>query len=133
MNKLRMMVVYNNKKGIEKIKDAVKDIEYIEVVGSTKNGKEVYSKILELKPDILFTKFKMKDFDPMKVMMTLGEECPNIKFLSDNLDTDNARGFYKERKKRREKIIRFNFVRELGINEMIEEIEKYYRKSNNIA
>ena len=70
----------------------------------------------------------MKDFDPMKVMMTLGEECPNIKFLSDNLDTDNARGFYKERKKRKEKTTRFNFVRELGIKEMLEEIEHYKDK-----
>ena len=45
MNKLKMMIVYNNNKGIEKIKNAVENIEYIEVVGSTKKGKEVYKKI----------------------------------------------------------------------------------------
>ena len=81
MNKLKLMIVYNKNKGIEKIKNAVEDIEYIEVVGSTKKGKEVYEKIKELKPDIIFTKFKMKDFDSMETMITLGEECPTFKFI----------------------------------------------------
>lgn len=130
-----MMIIYNNNKGIEKIKNAVKDIEYLEIVGSTKKGKEVYNKILELKPDIIFTKFKMKDFDSMETMINLGKECPTFKFLSDDLDNDNGRGFYKKRKKEKgeESKIRFNFVKELGINEVLEEIEKYYQESNHIA
>ena len=124
MNKLKIMIVYNNNKGIEKIKNAVKDIEYLEIVGSTKKGKEVYNKILELKPDIIFTKFRMKDFDSMETISALGEECPKVKFLSDNLEADNGRSVYKNKIKEKDKI-KFNFVRELGINEVLEEIENY--------
>ena len=131
MNKLKIMIVYNNDKGIEKIKNAVKNIEYLEIVGSTKNGKEVYNKIIELKPDIIFTKFKMKDYDSMETMLNLGEKCPKVKYLADNLEIDEDKEFYKKIKDKNS--IRFNFVRELGINEIIKEIEEYYQTINNIT
>ena len=136
MSKVKVLIAYNNNKGIDNIKSAIKDIEYLEVVGSTKKGNEIYNKIIELKPDIVFTKYKMKGFDFMETIRSLGEDAPAIRFLSNKLEMSTKKGIEdikicKESKKtKKSRISEACYFKEIGINGVIKEIEKCYKRIN---
>ena len=55
MNKIRILVAHDDKTIKEKIVDSIKNLEYVEIVGTTTHGDETYNKIINLKPEMVFT------------------------------------------------------------------------------
>ena len=103
MNKIKTLIVNDNEKVINEIKEALSPIEYVEVVGECKKGEETFEKVVELKPNAVFVKYGMKGYNPIDVMIKsskiLGKETPMFKFVSNELLGESSNKTYADKEK----------------------------------
>lgn len=89
MNKIRTLIAYDDIEITNDVENCIKDLDYIEVIAKTINGKDTYNKIVELKPEIVFTKFNMLDMGAMEIMQKtkdkLNEETPVFNIFEKQL------------------------------------------------
>ena len=57
MIKIRTVVAHNNEEIRNIIVNSISILEYVEVVGTATDGIETYNKIVELKPEIVFSEY----------------------------------------------------------------------------
>ena len=140
MDKVRVLIVNDDKKNIKNIKNCVESLNYVKIIGSINKGEEVHNNIIELKPDIVFTKFKMNNYNSediiKRISKELGEKRPVFKFVSNNITEDTNTTMYKSKIKKIEnnekiKVARFNYVKELGEKEIVDCLEEYYKEKRN--
>ena len=131
MKQVKVLIAHSEKDVKEEIRNNIKNIEYVEIVDEVTTGKEVLDRILKYEPDIVFTKYDMKDISIVDVIEMTGrvlqEKCPLVKFISSNLsktinanyeiedDIGNILGFETE-----------VHIRELGTDEIVKTIQKYH-------
>lgn len=131
MDKIKILISHNNNDIKKEIKNTLKKIEYIDIVDEVSTGKEVLDAILKYEPNIVFTKYDMKDISILSVIQivsrALQEKEPIIKFISNNLSkTINANY---EVEDDIDKILCFETtvnIKELGINDIVKTIQEYY-------
>ena len=131
MAKIKTLIINDNEKAINKIKECLEPIEYVEIVGECKKGKDAFDKIIELKPDTVFLKYKMKDYDAMDIMVRtseiLREKTPIIKFVSDDVSKNTEGSTVYKEKSNKKNIECINNIKELGKEEIIKVLEEYYQ------
>lgn len=67
-SKIRTLVAHNDISIMNKIVNAIKNLDYVEIVGTATTGKETYNKILTSKPDMTFVQYDFKDLDSFEIM-----------------------------------------------------------------
>lgn len=140
MDKIRLLIVNDDKKNIKNIKNCIEALNYVKIIGSINKGEEVYNNIVELKPDIVFTKFRMRNYNSediiKKTFKELRDEKPIFKFVSNDITENTNKTMYKSKTKKMEnnekiKVTRFNYVKELGEKEIVDCLEEYYKEKRN--
>ena len=73
---------------INSIVDKIKNIEYVDVIGTAMDGKEAYNKIIELKPEMVFAKYNMENMNGLEVIESskekLESDVPIFNMIIDN-------------------------------------------------
>ena len=77
MSKIKTLIAHNDIKITNDIIDSIKDLDYVEIVGTAVNGKETYNQIVNLKPDIVFTKYNMGEMNSIEIMKLSKEKLDN--------------------------------------------------------
>ena len=65
MGKIRTLIAHNDENVTNNIINTMKNLDYVEVVGTANNGKETYNKIVDLKPEVVFAKIDMEHMSSM--------------------------------------------------------------------
>lgn len=89
MNKIRTLIAHNDEIIKNEIVDSIKDLEFVEIVGTANCGKETYEKIINLKPEMVFTEYNFDNMNGLEIMKKSREklEKNNVPFF--NLIVDN--------------------------------------------
>ena len=77
MSKIKTLIAHDDIKITNDIIDSIKDLDYVEIVGTAVNGKETYNQIVNLKPDIVFTKYNMGEMNSIEIMKLSKEKLDN--------------------------------------------------------
>lgn len=77
MSKIKTLIAHNDIKITNDIIDSIKGLDYVEIIGTAVNGKEAYNQIVNLKPDIVFTKYNMGEMNSIEIMKLSKEKLDN--------------------------------------------------------
>lgn len=92
MEKIRTVVAHNNEKIRNAIVNSINTLNYVEVVGVAENGLDTYNKILELKPEMVFSKYEFQNISVLEIMKKskekLNENIPVFNVIVDNISED---------------------------------------------
>ncbi|MEI3400893.1 MAG: hypothetical protein V8R51_00350 [Clostridia bacterium] len=83
MGKIRTLIAHNDENVTNNIINTMKNLDYVEVVGTANNGKETYNKIVDLKPEVVFAKIDMEHMSSMEIIKKSKED------LKDNIPVFN--------------------------------------------
>lgn len=83
MDKIRTIVAHNNEEIRNTIVKSISDLEYVDVVGTAADGIETYNKIVELKPEIVFSKYNYNNMRGLELIRKTKEKLQE-KFPSFN-------------------------------------------------
>ena len=85
-NKIRILVADNDQDTTNEIVNSIKELDYVEVVGMTIDGEDTYNKIIELKPEVVFSKYNLDKMDGLEVIRKtkekLQEEMPMFNIIT---------------------------------------------------
>lgn len=73
-NKIRILVADNDQDTTNEIVNSIKELDYVEVVGMAIDGVDTYNKIIELKPEIVFSKYDLDKMDGLEVIRKTKEK-----------------------------------------------------------
>lgn len=73
-NKIRILVANNDQDSTNEIVNSIKELEYTEIVGTTTDGLDTYNKIVELKPEIVFSRYDLDKMDGLEVIRKTKEK-----------------------------------------------------------
>lgn len=77
MEKIKILIAHNNEEIRNKIADTIKGLDYVELVGTTADGRETYNKIIESKPEVVFAKMNLDNMDSIEIMEKSKENLKN--------------------------------------------------------
>lgn len=77
MKKIRTLIAHNDVNITNDIVKAIENLEYVDVVGTAKDGKETYNKIVELKPEMVFAKYDMENMNGFEIAKSSKEKLEN--------------------------------------------------------
>lgn len=133
INKIRILIAYDNENVTNNIESYMKDLDYVEVVAKSIDGEDTYEKIVELKPEMVFTKFDMPDMDSIDIMRKskeeLEENTPIFNIFADELTDDKVDTAYSIIGKKLNALVNENDKEEI-VNVLKE--YKDYKKLKNI-
>ena len=79
-NKIKILVAHNDQETTNEIVNSIKELNYTEIVGTTVDGLDTYNKIIELKPEVVFSKYDLDVMNGLEIMRKtkekLQEEMP---------------------------------------------------------
>lgn len=75
--KIRTLIAHNDINVINRIVDAIKKLDFVDVVGTAKDGTETYHKIVDLKPEMIFTKYAMDNMNGLDLVKSSKEKLKN--------------------------------------------------------
>ena len=84
MEKIRTVVAHNDEEIRNAIINSISNLEYIEVVGTASDGIDAYNKIVDLKPEIVFSKYNYNDMSGLELIKKTKEK------LQDNFPSFNT-------------------------------------------
>ena len=67
MKKIRTLIAHNDVNITNDIVKAIENLEYVDIVGTAKDGKETYNKIIDLKPEMVFAKYNMENMNGFEI------------------------------------------------------------------
>lgn len=87
MNKIKTLIAYDDEEVKNRIINILKGIEDVEIVATTKNPEDTYKKIIEFKPEMVFSKYdfgtNMNGLDIIKQSKeALNENVPAFNFIA---------------------------------------------------
>lgn len=95
MNKIRMIVAHDNKKIKEEIVESIKSLDYVEVVGTATDGIDAYHKIIDLRPEVVFTEYNFNDMKGLDLMRKskekLKDKIPSFNIIVDMIPENELR------------------------------------------
>ena len=77
MKKIRTLIAHNDVNITNDIVKAIENLEYVDIVGTTNDGKETYNKIIDLKPEMVFAKFNMENMNGFEIAKSSKEKLEN--------------------------------------------------------
>ncbi len=86
MEKIRTVVAHNDENIRNSIINSISNLEYIEVVGTASDGIDAYNKIVELKPEIVFSKYNYNNMPGLELIKKTKEK------LQDSFPSFNTIG-----------------------------------------
>ncbi len=86
MNKIKTIVAHNDKEIRDDIVNAISDLDYINIVGIASDGIETYNKIVELKPEIVFSEYNYSNMSGLELLRKAKNE------LKDDFPSYNTIG-----------------------------------------
>lgn len=86
MKKIRTLVAHNDKIIKNEIINSIKDLDFVEIVGTAVEGIETYNKIIDLKPEMIFTSYNLENMNGLEIIKKAKKE------LNDNLPVFNIIG-----------------------------------------
>ena len=93
MEKVRVVISHNDKNVTNDIANTINQLEYAEVVGIATNGEQTYQQILDLKPQVVFSKYYVDGMNGLELMKLskeqLKEDMPTFNIIADNHITDS--------------------------------------------
>ena len=75
--KIRTLIAHNDINITNKIVDAIKKLDFVDIVGTAKDGTETYHKIVDLKPEMIFTKYAMDNMNGLDLVKSSKEKLKN--------------------------------------------------------
>ena len=75
--KIRTLIAHNDINITNKIVDAIKKLDFVDIVGTAKDGIETYHKIVDLKPEMIFTKHAMDNMNGLDLVKSSKEKLEN--------------------------------------------------------
>lgn len=92
MRKIRTLIAHNDENITNNIVNNMKNLDYVEVVGTASNGKETYNKIIDLKQEVVFAKIDMDNMSSMEIIKRskedLKENVPIFNFITNKSVSD---------------------------------------------
>lgn len=76
MSKIKILVAHNDKNIRDSIINSISGLEYVDIIASTSDGVETYNRIVELEPEVVFTKY---DFDNMSGLELINKTKTELK------------------------------------------------------
>lgn len=77
MRKIRTLIAHNDTNITNNIVQAVKKLDYVDIVGTAQDGQETYNKIVDLKPEMVFTKYCMANMNGFDIVKSSKEKLEN--------------------------------------------------------
>ena len=77
MKKIRTLIAHNDVNITNDIVKAIENLEYVDIVGTAKDGKETYNKIIDLKPEMVFAKYNMENMNGFEIDKSSKEKLEN--------------------------------------------------------
>ncbi len=77
MKKIRTLIAHNDVNITNDIVKAIENLKYVDVVGTAKDGKETYNKIIDLKPEMVFAKYNMENMNGFEIAKSSKEKLEN--------------------------------------------------------
>ena len=77
MKKIRTLIAHNDVNITNDIVKAIENLEYVDIVGTAKDGKETYNKIIDLKPEMVFAKYNMENMNGFEIAKSTKEKLEN--------------------------------------------------------
>ena len=91
--KIRTLIAHNDINITNKIVDAIKKLDFVDIVGTAKDGTETYHKIVDLKPEMIFTKYAMDNMNGLDLVKSSKEKLENnipiFNMIRDNKVQEN--------------------------------------------
>ena len=88
MKKIRTLIAHNDVNITNDIVKAIENLEYVDIVGTAKDGKETYNKIIDLKPEMVFAKYNMENMKGFEIAKSskkkLENNVPIFNMIIDN-------------------------------------------------
>ena len=75
--KIRTLIAHNDINITNKIVDAIKKLDFVDIVGTAKDGTETYHIIVDLKPEMIFTKYAMDNMNGLDLVKSSKEKLEN--------------------------------------------------------
>lgn len=92
MRKIRTLIAYNNETVRDEILNTISGLNFVEVVGSTANGIDTYNKIVELQPEMVFSRYNLSDMTGLDIIKKSKEQLdtkiPVFNFIADNITNE---------------------------------------------
>lgn len=92
MNKIRTLIAHNEEDVKNEIVDSIKGLEFVEIVGVATDGTEAYNKIVDLKPEIVFSKYDFNNMTSLDIMRKskekLDNEMPVFNLIVDDISNE---------------------------------------------
>lgn len=82
MENIRLLIVDDHELILKGIKEILKPLKNIIVVGSAMNGKEAIEKAAELRPDVIFMDISMPELNGIEATRSIKKAIPEIKILA---------------------------------------------------
>ena len=93
MEKVRVVISHNDKNITNDIANTINQLEYAEVVGIATIGEQTYQQIVDLKPQVVFSKYYVDGMNGLELMKLskeqLKEDMPTFNIIDDNHITDS--------------------------------------------
>ena len=78
MHIIRTLIAYDDKEFKDKLVNLIKTIDGVQIVGIAENGKEAYEKIIQLKPEMIFLKFDLREMNGLEIIKAVKENLKTI-------------------------------------------------------
>ena len=89
VSKIRTLISYNNQSARNKILNKISNLNFVDIVGVADTGADTYNKIIDLKPEMVFTSYNFEDMNGLELMQkskqTLNNEIPIFNFIAEQL------------------------------------------------
>ena len=94
MSKIRALIAYDDEETQNKIYNILKEINDVEIVATTKNPEDTYKKIIEIKPEMVFSKYdfgmNINGLDIIKKSKeALNENVPAFNFIAQDIPQED--------------------------------------------
>lgn len=76
-DKIRTLIAHNDINITNSIIDSIKKLDFVDIVGTARDGRETYNKIVDLKPEMVFTKYYMENMSGFDLVKTSKEKLKN--------------------------------------------------------
>lgn len=73
-NKIRILVAYNDQDVANKIVNSIKELDYAEVIGTAMDGIDACNKMIELKPEVVFSKYNYSNITGLELIKKTKEK-----------------------------------------------------------
>lgn len=94
-NKIKVLIAHNDERVTKEIVKSIKILNYVEIVGTAKNGEETYKEIIKLKPDMVFAKYDFEKLDGLEIInkteKRMKEEIPTFNLFIENEEVPEKR------------------------------------------